>query len=181
MDVLFLDIDGVLNSSKSLKASNKDTPTRAEEDFVVNLLRTYYTGYPYCTLITDLLGLEPTCIQNLNLILKATDARVVLSSTWRFSHHLIGLTKLLEYRGFKGFLFDITPINLIGEEVRGREIQAWLDLHPGVDRFIILDDNKDMAHLKSHLVLTDRSVGLTKKDAQRAISILLAPVRPVRT
>jgi hypothetical protein len=98
-------------------------------------------------LTIDLLGLDPTCIKNLNLIIEVTGSQLVVSSSWRYSHNIVGLQKLLEYRGFKGELIDITPINLMGpNKVRGQEIQAWLDLNPEVDRFVILDDDDDMSH-----------------------------------
>ena len=153
------------------------------EDFSIELCNQHYVGYPEDLLTLDLRGIDPVCIGYLNQIVEASNASVVVSSSWRFCHSITGMQKLLEYHSFKGQLIDITPVNIKGpsSKLRGYEIQAWLDLHPGVDRFIILDDDTDMAHLKSHLVLTDRSVGLTEQDAQRAISILLAPVGSVRT
>lgn len=172
MDVLFLDVDGVLNSTRSLIRSNKATPTESERDFLFELSNTYYSGYPLSVLTTDLLGLSRVCVKHLNLIIEATGAQVVVSSSWRFCHNIVGLQKLLEYRGFKGELIDITPINLMGSKVRGQEIQAWLDLNPEVDRFVIVDDDSDMAHLKRYLVKVDKKVGLTEKNALEAISII---------
>lgn len=173
MDVLFMDIDGVLNSTRSLLRANKVEPTESERDFLFELSNTYYSGYPLSVLTADLLGLSRECIKNLNLVIEATGVQVVVSSSWRFCHNIVGLQKLLEYRGFRGELIDITPINLVGSnKVRGREIQAWLDLNPEVDRFVIVDDDSDMAHLKRYLVLVDKKVGLTEKNALEAISIV---------
>lgn len=179
MDTLFLDVDGVINSTRSLLRANKATPTTYERDFLFELSNTYYSGYPVSILTHDLLGLDQECIKHLNLVLEATGAQVVVSSSWRFCHNIVGLQKLLEYRGFKGELIDITPINLMGpNKVRGHEIQAWLDLNPEVDRFVIIDDDSDMAHLKRYLVLVDKKVGLTEKNALEAISIIKSnPVR----
>jgi hypothetical protein len=173
MDILLLDIDGVLNSSRSLLRASKTSPTRSERDFLYELSTTYYSGYPLTVLTRDLLGLDQVCIKNLNLIIEATGAQVVVSSAWRFCHNLVGLQKLLEYRGFQGELIDITPVNITGpNKVRGHEIQAWLDLNPEVDRFVIVDDDNDMAHLIRHLAHVDRKVGLTKAKALEAISII---------
>jgi hypothetical protein len=182
MNIIFLDIDGVLNSTLSLLSAAKMKATPAERDFVFELINTYYNDYPLSMLTLDLLGIDPDCIGYLNQILDASDAQVVVSSSWRFCHSLIGLQKLLEYRGFKGELIDvtpITPITLAGlEKLRGHEIQAWLDLNPEVDRFVILDDCKDMAHLSKHLVLVNRKIGLTEEDALKAISIIKSnPIR----
>lgn len=172
MNVLFLDVDGVLNSTESVLKSNKTSPTREEKAFLLKLCITHYRGYPLSTLTTDLLGLRSECIENLNTILEASDASVVLSSSWRFSHNLKGLQKLLEFRGFRGQLVGITPINLMGA-TRGAEIQAWMSLNPEVERIVILDDNTDMGHLKRFLVKVDRKTGLTKMDATKAISIIV--------
>lgn len=173
MDVLFLDIDGVLNSTRSLLHAEKATPTNPEVDFLFGLSNTYYSGYPVSILTVDLLGLDTACIKHLNLVIEATGAQVVVSSSWRFCHNIVGLQKLLEYRGFKGELIDITPVNLVGpEKLRGHEIQAWLDLNPEADRFVILDDDDDMGHLKRYLVKVDKKVGLTEKNALEAISIV---------
>lgn len=173
MDVLFLDIDGVANSTESLKQANKAIPTESERDFLFELSNTYYSGYPLSVLTSDLLGLDLDCIKHLNLIIESTGVQVVVSSCWRYCHNIVGLQKLLEYRGFKGELIGITPINLMGtEKLRGYEIQSWLDLNPEVDRFVILDDNGGMAHLRKYLVQTETKVGLTEENARKAISII---------
>src|SRR5437867_5547994 len=39
--------------------------------------------------------------------------------------------------------FDVTPLFDEEDDVRGYEIQAWLELHPEVDRYAILDDETD--------------------------------------
>jgi hypothetical protein len=54
---------------------------------------------------------------------------------------------------------------------RGDEIQKWLEGHP-TRRFVILDDNDDMAMHMDRLVLTESKPGLTKADADRAIEML---------
>lgn len=173
MDILLLDIDGVLNSSRSLLRASKTSPTRSERDFLYELSTTYYSGYPLVVLTQDLLGLDQECIKHLNLILETTGAQVVVSSSWRFCHNLVGLQKLLEYRGFRGELIDITPVYLMGpNKGRGPEIQAWLDVNSEVKRFAIVDDDDDMAHLIRYLVHVNKKVGLTKAKALEAISII---------
>jgi hypothetical protein len=170
---IFLDLDGVLNSTRSLLLASKASPTIPEIDFLFELSNTYYSGYPVSTLTTDLLGLDPTCVKALNLVIEATGSQVVVSSSWRFCHNIVGLQKLLEYRGFIGELVDVTPINLAGsEKLRGQEIQAWLDLNPEVDRFVIIDDDSDMADLSRYLVKVNKKVGLTETNALEAISIV---------
>lgn len=173
MNILFLDIDGVLNSTKSILLGEKATPTELERDFLLELTNTYYKGYPPIVLTADLFGLDKDCIESLNLILETTGAKVVISSSWRYGHTNVGLQKLLENRGFKGEIISSTPVNLVGKaKIRGLEIQSWLNLNHNTDRFVILDDNGGMAHLKKYWVQPSSKVGLTEEDAKKAISIL---------
>ena len=110
--VLFLDIDGVVNS-------------RATTSFRNNL----YPIDPHMAFMVGKIQLD-------------TDCEVVLSSSWR--HHPDGI-KAVEQSIVK--IVDKTP--MITSGVRGHEIQAWLDQHPEVTRYAILDDDSDM--LKNQL------------------------------
>jgi hypothetical protein len=177
MNILFLDFDGVVNSTRSIIKAEKTEPSQAEKDFAIDLGKQYYLGYPEDQLILDLRCIDPVCVGYLNQIIEASNASVVVSSSWRFCHSFAGVQKLLEYHGFKGQLIDITPVSIKSRyKLRGYEIQAWLDLHPEVNSFVILDDDNDMAHLSDYLVKTDLAVGLTQENVMQAISIII-PVR----
>lgn len=179
MNVVFLDIDGVLNSSQLFKRLSNTEPTEEETALATEIANKYYHGYPVDMLVHDLRSIDPICVGYLNQIIEASAAIVILSSSWRYCHNIVGLQKLLEFRGFKGMLVDITPVNVKGpERLRGYEIQAWLDLNRDVENIVILDDDTDMAHLSSHLVRTDLAVGLTEENAHQAISVIV-PVRPI--
>ena len=54
-------------------------------------------------------------------------------------------------------------------------IQLWLNEHPGVEAFTILDDHGNFAHLYEHHVHTRINVGLTKHLANKAIDLLGGP------
>ena len=95
-----------------------------------------------------------------------TDCKVVLSSSWR--KHPEGVAIVEKSLAIK--LFDIT-----GNEgkIRGDEIQAWLERHPEVTRYAILDDDSDM--LESQLpnfFQTKWETGLTDEIAEKVISHL---------
>ena len=66
-----------------------------------------------------------------------TNCEIVLSSSWR--HHQRSVD-LISKRLFK--LLDITGDSDDG--FRGKEIKTWLDAHPEVTRYAILDDDSDM-------------------------------------
>jgi hypothetical protein len=68
------------------------------------------------------------------------------------------------------YILDSTP-NL-GNAKRGVEIAEWLDDHPEVTHFVILDDDQDMEDLMDHLILIDPEVGLTDADADEVIKRL---------
>ncbi len=43
-------------------------------------------------------------------------------------------------------IFDITKRFTFYDSTRGNEIQEWLDRHPEVEKYAILDDDIDMLH-----------------------------------
>jgi uncharacterized protein YaaR (DUF327 family) len=111
------------------------------------------------------LSWESDSVKILNRIIKETGAEIVLSSTWR---------KLKSYRNI---IKNDMKINYIGKtpslyKKRGIEIQTWLDENPGVEKFVILDDDSDMEHLMPHLLQTDGEFGLTNEIADEAIKRL---------
>lgn len=122
--------------------------------------------------------LDPGCVLRLHRLVRATDAHVVLSSSWRLMHRL---DDVRHRTGLGDRLIGATP-DLVWEP-RGMEIAAWLKrLHArSVGRpFVILDDDNDMVHLLPHLVQTDFNVGLTAENVADAIAHLRGKGRPVR-
>ena len=154
MKIIFLDIDGVLN-------------TMSPED---DLPAAYSNSGVYYKDFNDL-PLE-RCVNNLNKILKETDAEIVISSTWRIIHSNISLMYIFFLCGIKPpFILGSTPRT--GKK-RGIEIAEWLKEHPKVERFVIIDDDSDMVDLMDHLIQIDSEVGLTEDDANKIIEILNA-------
>lgn len=124
----------------------------------------------------------PRCVEAFKTILEAVPrARVVLSSTWRWPQHVNRLHEQWVANGFPEILaIDGTPDTRGNPEVsplyrRGLEIKAWLDAHPDVGWWVVIDDEK-MA-IESILdcgqcVFTNPARGLTMDDAERTIAIL---------
>ncbi len=157
--VIFLDFDGVLNNEAFLIEKFSD-PSR----FVP----------------ADLEMLCPKNIAILNEIVAKTGAVVVVSSTWRMGRTLMHLREILAKNGFEGLVVGKTPV-LHGElspgvrAVRGHEIQRWLDECGDFgrpDRFVIVDDDTDMAHLDHRLVRTDGTLGLQPEHVERIVALL---------
>ena len=98
-----------------------------------------------------------------------------MSSTWRkYKDSRSAVIKNFDSIGLKHFI-DWTPFNLEWDAQRGNEIQKWLDNNKekyNIEKFIILDDDFDMAHLKDRLVQTTWEQGLTSEVTETAIQIL---------
>lgn len=156
--VLFLDVDGVLNHSGS------------------------YTG--------NALGaqpIEPDAVALLNEVIDATGCYIVLSSSWR------GMGELEDKLRACGALRHVYPMDwrtprlesvtkggVIVATVRGNEIATWLQCHPDVERYAIVDDDSDMLpEQKPFFVQTSfTGGGLQRHHADQLIELLAdAPLR----
>ncbi len=157
MKILFLDVDGVLNTHDSYDADR------------FHYERTGEFGHG---------SIDFACIYRLKFVLEQTGAFVVLSSSWR------GMEELEDTLASVGALDRCHPHyrtprhGWAGSEQsyinRGTEIQDWLHHHPEVTRYAIVDDDLDM--LPEQLpfyVQTDFENGsLTDAAADRLITIL---------
>lgn len=172
MKVVFLDIDGVLNTGKNY---SEYLAAMSESEKRVGLRRPLQ-------LHVELL-FDKDNVGALNAIIEQTHAKIVVSSSWRCYYDGKGanppfekLVDTLKRVGVGGEIIGKTP-SLLPPKMsmsvyRGNEIQAWLDGHKRVSKFVILDDDNDMVHLTPALVKTDGGLGLTLRDASRAIDKL---------
>ena len=161
--VIFLDIDGVLNTRDWHSRMLKDIP------------RDEY-GYAF----------DPVAVANLAHIIEETDAVIVISSSWKF-YGVAKLREMWKVRNLPGTILDITP-NTVSDEMllnanldemelgvcRGNEIKEWLSRHKGeVSIYVIIDDFDDLLpEQENHAVFTDSLIGITEFDAEKAIRIL---------
>jgi len=144
MRVIFLDVDGVLNT----------------QDIIHNADRSKHWSETH---------LDPERIALLDQIVERTGAVCVLSSSWRILVPVDDFEQLLAARGFRGRIIDRT--GSCGN--RGNEIRDWLLEHPEVERFAVLDDDsQDMEAVKDHLVLTSFERGLEPKHVEEVIKRL---------
>ena len=163
--ILFLDIDGVLNTERHYEYCCKNG-IASDERF----------GYPF----------DPEAVANLKKIIDKTGAEIVISSSWKFW----GLSRMIDLwkgRNLPGKVIGITPQAMSDEmllnadltvmemlPLKGSEIKGWLSEHwRSVVQYAIFDDVNDMLpEQQDHLVLTNPTVGITESDAFKAISIL---------
>ena len=103
-------------------------------------------------------------------IVRRTNAKIVVSSSWRNYDLLDTLKERLN--DFSMSVYDRTSYSEHG--IRGLEIKEWLDNHSDIESFVILDDEDfDIAqYFPKNLVKTNTKIGLQKKDAEKRIAIL---------
>lgn len=150
MRVIFLDIDGVLNSARYDK-------NKSATDGNIDVSR--------LLLIKSLID--------------RTGANVVLSSSWRCHWDPLGKETNETGREIEDIfnqcsikLFDRTP--LLGGN-RSKEIRAWLSGREDVESFVIIDDIKfGWGELENYVVKTDYRIGnaLEQMHIDKAIEIL---------
>lgn len=149
MNLIFLDVDGVLNSTK----------------FAVKMLEEDNID----TFANDLL--DEHAIRLLKVLVDETDSRIVLTSTWR--KHLESFDNLCQQIRKHGITLYATTDRRSTNEHRGDDITDWLKENRGdFTNYVILDDDSDMTVHTEHLVQTSFDVGLTRADVDRAIEIL---------
>lgn len=163
MKIIFLDIDGVLNSSDYGESEFYLISTAGLSD--AEIMLTFHHHH-----------LDPLAIKILNDLVKRSGAEVVLSSTWRGRYTPEEMTKMLKDRGAEFEIKSATPklFGKISQRIpRGKEIAHYLKtLEKQPEYFVILDDHDDMLHLKPFLVQTDMQHGLTQNDVEKALKIL---------
>jgi len=130
-------------------------------------------------------------VDNLRYIIEKTDAKIVISSTWRYDGLEVMRQMWLD-RNLPGEVIDITPDapevvkNGLAEFYdlvdRGHEIKLWLDNNT-VDKYCIIDDDNDFlkeqrnnfirtSNNTDHPDCVDIGYGLTKICADKVINIL---------
>jgi hypothetical protein len=181
--VLFLDIDGVLNSWEWYARRGKHARDEGAAALVPPDLLAKW-GVPVVRAYHEL---DPDTVALLQTVIDATDCRIVISSTWRIVYDERLLLDVLRARGFRGEIIGQTPDLSKNEkgplwraEPRGAEIVAWLDLYaawngePAVDAYAVVDDMsvQGMPGVEHVFVRTREAVGLTDKDVAQLIDLL---------
>lgn len=168
MKIVFLDIDGVINTDNSHHSPGS------------------YATFPGSMQIY-LQPLDPKAIGNLNRITETTGAKIVISSTWREPFVRYGqfdlLEKYLRAQGVLGEIIGYTPITpeyrgLYGYDkvyTRGDEIKLWLEQNKEklqVESYVAIDDDETCGNVdpvKNHWVQTFWTDGILDEDVAKAV------------
>jgi hypothetical protein len=116
LKIIFLDIDGVINPWMSEKDSSGRFGQRDLENFKI-------------------------------ILVTVLEASVVITSTWRNHYTLSEIKEFFNEVGINpNRILDVTHDLRCDEGMiqhypgRNEEIQAWIDLHPEVGKFAVIDD-----------------------------------------
>ena len=150
MKIVFLDIDGVLNSQRTCIA---------------------FGGYPNQPTGFHRDMFDEVAIRLIRGIVKEAGAKIVLSSTWRILNHWNEVGQGLELP-----IIDATP-RLAGH--RGEEIQQWMDDYIAnnenaeITTYAIIDDDSDMLESQlSNFVHTSNFDGFSWENAMQLCRLL---------
>ena len=139
--VLFLDVDGVLNSENSWQTTCEGEGGER---------------------------LDPTMCKLLIGLVAAVGCKICVSSAWRHCHYEPLIARLLAYGLPEGVIIGKTPNSSTG--YRGTEISAWLEeQQPEVTSYVILDDSDDMRPHFRNLVQTTWKDGLTQGHCNEVV------------
>lgn len=156
MHLVFLDFDGVLNSMAWFRSKHMQT-------------------------VTDQDQIDPAACGRVQELCDATNASIVISSTWRLMRKLPKLKALIQSKGLTAPVLGITPH--IPKAERGEEIQRWLDRNEArgaagqydIEGLVILDDDENMLDLDPWLVRTTFEDGFTVDDLGVALDYITDP------
>lgn len=161
--VVFLDIDGVLNSNFQSESHQRE--------------------------ISDGTLIDMEKIRLLSKLIQSTNAKIILHSGWKYwfdsdlkplCREAENLKSMLEEEGLT--IADITPDHATEEIKKSRkfslikadEILAWLAEHKDVDKWIVIDDlDLYNTEMELHQIKTDQNIGLTMEDVQKAKKMLM--------
>lgn len=144
--ILFLDIDGVLNSEVYFKSASH--PDSISSKF------------------------DPNGVELIKKLVEEFSLRIVISSTWRYGAtdrlmHELKSAELIGYLYHEWFTPVIHPAH------RGAEIKLWLELHSEVTDYIIIDDDENILEEQMcRFVKTDLHKGMTEEHLNRVRAIL---------
>ena len=154
MKIVFLDIDGVMNNTKTTERCGYNT------------------------------GIESKALMLLKEIVGKTSAKICLISSWKefwFKEDKQNQDEMANYLDSRMQEFGLEIWDKTNEiQTRGKEIKNFINRlnNKGieVEKFVILDDellDYKEENLFEHLVYTNYRVGISQDGVQKAIGILL--------
>lgn len=157
MNIIFLDIDGVLNSNFWEKEHQKE--------------------------ISNGILVDTEKIELLSMLINEFSAKIVLHSGWKywFDENLkplrVEAERLQEMLKKYGLDIEAVTPDFADEKIKrtkkfsrikAKEILSWVESHPNINWIVIDDLDLHNKIVLEHQVMTNNSVGLTLEDIEKA-------------
>ena len=170
--VIFLDIDGVLQSPSSQKRFQHDLEElrRRLADDLDDAAYLDFDKYDLGAICHDWDG---DAVERLRTLCEDFGAEIVVSSDWRRRKSVEMLQAYFRIHDFHRYVTDKTGESEGPPHYRAGEVKDYLDAHPEVERFVIIDDgygNEFDEFFPEQFVYTGSL--MTAADAARARQIL---------
>jgi hypothetical protein len=141
MKIIFLDIDGVIATTKQFLLSKKS--------------KTYIKEY-------DVYPFDKGCVEILNEIIDRTDAQIIISSDWQMYYNLDQLKDIFKINGVSRLPLDVTGLEgdeILIEEERAYNIKNYyMKNQKLIDKYVVIDD------LSLHNYIPESNFFQTKPD-----------------
>ena len=152
MNIMFLDFDGVVNTPMWDSSS---------QEFCMNM--------PYHGFVNN-----REAVRWIEAFCRVYNFQIVVSSDWRLNS---SWRECLIFGGMSSdLILDRTIHYSASSELygRGHEIQTWINEHPAIENFIILDDDISelLPHQLKHTIHTDSETGFTEWNFNQSIEKL---------
>ena len=137
MNIIFLDIDGVLRT----ESSDKQWSLKLKLPIPEKRYRNFSTK----------------SVSNINFINSLVRCKIVVTSNWKLYYSLTELKEIFRKQGILLEVIDRTGISTS----RGEEILEWLSVNDGVKNWVVIDDQvKDLSLIDdSRIVKCDYQIG----------------------
>ncbi|TYP93998.1 hypothetical protein LX73_1716 [Fodinibius salinus] len=154
--IIFLDIDGVLNTRNHLKRQKIKSGKVTNKDW------------------------DPTACKYISMLCEHYNARIVITSTWRHEYTVKQLEEFFESNNISpNFVKDVTssyaPQPDEKNYCRGHEVKYWLQNNSSKKAsYVIIDDEATFLETQQeHLVKVDKNKGFSTKEAVTKASNIL--------
>lgn len=135
------------------------------------------------TTVESFCSLDPILIRRIKTIVEKTNAKIVVSSSWKVGcRNANEFRKLMNHRPYKANMADdmvwwlmenVYDVTDSKGRCRGDEIKRWLQKHPKTQSYVIIDDDADFLDEQLfYFVQTDFYEGITEREEKLCIKVL---------
>lgn len=173
MNVVFLDIDGVLQPYDSEDRFYEiDDKVRMLVKKLSEIHNVDYSQYNVYDILSVYYDWHNDAVSRLAHILSDTNSKIIVSSDWRSSKKIYKMRDLLKIRYLDKYWLADNPIIKFGSQVENRflEIKESLARYP-IENYVVLDDLEGLKnHFPDNAVITYDY--LKTRDMNECIKIL---------